>query len=612
MISPESKKTKNLLEDCDYTIPKYQRKFEWNTDHAKDFWEDVDFITKENRKPDKDLDFFIGTILLKKNNSKDSFEIIDGQQRITTVTLFLIAMRQHLKSIEFTAKTTKEVRYDQSRIQSLIINDEDQPRVTPSPSISYVFNKMCSFEWDGEPIFNRDDGTGVKLEWNRIAKVYNSFKTNIEKIGTDSKSLIALTETVLNIDFLTLIVETEEDAYHIFETTNARGLELSIADLLKNYLFMKLDDVESDWEKICSNTTGKGSSLVQAIKFFYTSEDGYITKKQLYRELKAFRGDNPQKLLDDLKLFSEFYKVYMNPRDYKSFKSWFKKNIYNPNSEEKLQTIYQSFNALRLFGVTQTAPLIFSFLSKFKNLGMQNKDKYKSLPMEFIEQLENYHFINNFICDNVGNEVERDYAQWSKEFFNLDSKNEVHTKLKEITHKLFSQRLVTNGEFIESFIKYEYEDNSDKKEAIRYMFNKFNKKYRSKRSNANIWNPEDRLEKAKKPNFDIEHWAPQSRPKNDEKYANIWETKVQPNNVLNSIGNLFVITSGFNSELSNFSPNRKYSEIVKDKNIEEYKFFYEIDKYKDDLSQWDNNNIETRAKDLADDAYKRAWRFKPF
>jgi len=57
MITPDSHKAKNLLQDCSFTIPKYQRKFAWNKDNAKDFWEDVYFITNENKASEKDLDF---------------------------------------------------------------------------------------------------------------------------------------------------------------------------------------------------------------------------------------------------------------------------------------------------------------------------------------------------------------------------------------------------------------------------------------------------------------------------------------------------------------------------------------------------------------------------
>lgn len=612
MITPDSHKAKNLLQDCSFTIPKYQRKFAWNKDNAKDFWEDVYFITNENKASEKDLDFFIGTVLLKKNKKKNSYEIIDGQQRITTITLFLIAMRQHLKTINFVPETSKERKYDPSNIQNFLTDDDDNPRVTPSPSIKNVFTKMCSFEWDGEPIYKTDDGKGIKLEWARVSKVYNSFKTNIEKIGKNKNSLIGITETVLNIDFLSLTLDSEEEAYHIFETTNARGLELSVADLLKNYLFMKIQiDIEDDWDEICRNTSGKGASLVQAIKFFYTSENGYVTKKQLYRNLKEFRGDNAQKLLDDLKLFSEFYKIYMNPRDFNAFKSWYKNNIYDPRNEEKIYSIYQSFNALKIFGVTQTAPLIFSFLSKFKELEMHKVPKYKELPVIFIELLENYHFINNFICDNVGNEVERDYSDWSKKFFNIKNPAKLCDLISKITEKLYKDRLVTNGEFVESFIKFEYEDNGNSREAIRYMFNKFNKKFMSKHSNAIIWDPQDRLTKNKKPAFDIEHWAPRSRPKNDETYAAIWEESLQPDEVFNNIGNLFAITSEINVDLSNYSPQRKYNEITKAKNIEQYKFFTEIEQFKNDLPNWDDAIVSKRAKKLADDAYKRAWRFRP-
>ena len=610
MISPDGIKTKSLLGDYFLSIPKYQRTFKWSIDHAKDFWEDVKFITDEKIKNKKDYDFFIGTILLLKTQNNKSFEVIDGQQRITSITLFLIAMRSHLQKIKYVAENQKERNADPNTLQNYITHDDGTPRLAPSPSVEDVFNEMCKFEWDGEPI-EEINGRGVKLQWNRIAKVYTSFKTNIEKLGEDKEKLIEIINNVLNIDFIMLVLDSEEEAYHIFETTNARGLELTVGDLLKNYLFMKLgDQVEDDWDEIKANTSVKGGSLVQAIKFFYTSENGYVTNKQLYRKLKELRGEDPKKLLNDLKLFSEFYKVYISPRKYEVFENWFKTNIYKIRSNDQLSNIYQSVNALRVFNITQTAPLIYSFLRRFVKLGMQTSN-YKNLPSEFIEFLENYHFINNFICDSVGNEVEKKYADWSKEFSNIKDDKEFLAKVTDITSKLASNELcAVEDEFTASFVRFKFEESKTKREEIRYIFNKFNKKYLSKHSNSQLWNPEEATYKEKKPNFSVEHWAPQSRPNNDENYAKIWENSIEKNQVYDEIGNLFVITQSMNEILGNKSPASKYKEIKKAKNIEQYKFLSEIDNYADKLAEWDDAMIGKRAKELARDAYRRAWRCK--
>ena len=95
-------------------------------------------------------------------------------------------------------------------------------------------------------------------------------------------------ETICNLDVIQLKVESSEEAFHIFETTNARGKELEVGDLLRNHIFSKSNNQEREqvkerWDEIVNLASGQ---TVAMLRQFYFTKKGYVSKKFLYKEIK--------------------------------------------------------------------------------------------------------------------------------------------------------------------------------------------------------------------------------------------------------------------------------------------------------------------------------------
>ena len=189
--------------------------------------EDIETIV-ETKEP-----HYMGPIVLKcSENSNNIYEIIDGQQRFCTITLIILA----------TIKIIREKKEDDSLTQAII---EDLKRryigiETPlSAKRKLYLNKYDDsfFEINmvGEQIPNKND------EKNKINEAFNFFYFKLLNKFED-KSIKEIAEFVdkfllENLSFFVIRVSDEVNAYVIFETLNARGLELSNTDLIKNYLF---------------------------------------------------------------------------------------------------------------------------------------------------------------------------------------------------------------------------------------------------------------------------------------------------------------------------------------------------------------------------------------
>ena len=205
-------------------VPVYQREFVWNHIEGKEFLEDV--ISSADP-------LFLGTFIFNREQ-EDEIEIVDGQQRITTILVFLIACRVVAKEKQFSARF-------QTRLQSWItlqsigrVDEESTPRLESKGEIDPALKVMSSSEWDGR----YDRATmGMGPGWNRINKPYRFFYEKLQGSEYDQKGLATLIQQVLNVEYIEVRVRNQLEAIFTFERVNARGQPLAIYDLVKAFLF---------------------------------------------------------------------------------------------------------------------------------------------------------------------------------------------------------------------------------------------------------------------------------------------------------------------------------------------------------------------------------------
>lgn len=203
----------DLFKNTHFYIPKYQRFYSWTKENFKQFWADLkDACSSENN-------YFYGTLLLmKKNKSDTDYEIVDGQQRITTLYIFLKILIENLKDIN------KRNYYSDLYIKAKDLNGNEFHKLTVQED-EFFINLIDN---------NKRNGQNTNSKQN-YCKAYDYFKKEIV-LFKDDDDKIKLINKINGTKILIYIVENECDATGVFETNNNRGRTLSNIDKIKNFL----------------------------------------------------------------------------------------------------------------------------------------------------------------------------------------------------------------------------------------------------------------------------------------------------------------------------------------------------------------------------------------
>ena len=595
----------NLLKDSTYSVPDYQRAYEWKTPEIEDFWDDLtDYLELKIKNPEVKSSLFLGTFILYKNKERH-YEIVDGQQRITTVFILLIAIRNFLgdliaRDIKFGHLDFEELKYqvgDRISFKNSRTGKSTVTRFEASPAIKETISDMSRTDWRGE-FKIKIEGKQVKRQINSIKPIYQYFLTKLQE-DIEPEKFNSLMDTIYDIEVIKIEINDMKEAFALFERTNARGRDLEVSDLLKNHLFMNLRSEEMNLtERWSSITDNAGNQLIRMLKYFYVSQNGSVRKSVLYKALKDFAGGDPKTLLDEIEVFSSFYKLFQTANSSDDLRDYFLSlSNLESVSEDRIFYVYQSIDGLRLFGVTQAYPLIYAFLRSFYNNKLELDDRHRKTISMFFQSLENYHFINNFVCDRVGNDVEKLYANFSKRFSDAKTKYAFELALFELYKNMISKK-ASKEEFIDRFTQFSYLQGI---KPLMYIFDRFNSfdLNGNKKQKSNWYPIYQKNSKYSHNSVNIEHWFPKT-PKNGGSDIDI-----------DNIGNLLAISSNTNGKLGNKTPQEKFQFLSKNSELDTFphnkKF---IEKYSP-FEQWGTPEIKQRALDLANEAYQVIWEFNP-
>lgn len=257
-------------QDTQFVIPIYQRNYDWTEEHCMQLLEDIINIGKTPREETKM--HFIGSIVYVCNDEYTVAEIeqlviIDGQQRITTITLLLMALYHY-------AKENGDQRLAEMILEDYLINKRAEESFKVKLKATENNDRDLHYLLEGKPIPNG--------KYSNIKNNYNFFRNHI----TASNSAIIF-EGFKRLLFVEIRLERGKDnAQKIFESLNSTGLDLSQADLIRNYILMGLEPKEQNrlylnyWAEIESNTKVEGVSHVSDfIRDYLTIKQGEIPKK---------------------------------------------------------------------------------------------------------------------------------------------------------------------------------------------------------------------------------------------------------------------------------------------------------------------------------------------
>ena len=345
---------KLMVNGLRFEIPKFQRDYSWETENWDDLWNDILYLMSN-----EEVDHYMGYLVLQTSNSK-IYTIIDGQQRLTTLSILILSsLKLFTKFIDNGEDVEDNLRridsYRNSYIGTLdnvtLISD-NKLKLNRNSDDYYRLNMVLLKEL---PVRNTNTSEKQMREcflwmYNKLTKVYNN-----------GKDLALFLEKIVDGIYFTVITVSDQlNAFKVFETLNARGLQLSASDLLKNYLFSildqdnsntsEIDELEYLWGKI----VGKLGSynFEDYLRYVWNSRHKTIRKNQLYKVIR-----------NNIKTKEETFALLRDLLDSADIFI----SIQDPNSEFWLDNheVRTYLYELRLFQIKQTNSLL---LSGYKNL----------------------------------------------------------------------------------------------------------------------------------------------------------------------------------------------------------------------------------------------------
>lgn len=532
-----------------YHVPQFQRDYSWGQDNWEDLWNDIELASQHNTA------HYMGSVVLQSTNSKE-FQIIDGQQRFTTLTILALSIIDSMRKI---IEKGIDREANQERVDILMrqyIGQKDPASLTYSSKLflnennnGFFQNRLVGFK---DPVNVRKLSDSERLMWDSFLYFKNKVSVKFKNNGGDYASFLNNIVGELMM-FIQITVEDELNAYTVFETLNSRGVELTSTDLLKNFLFSLVAESETDlkqvkaqWKKIIDAIGLK--EFPNFLRYFLIATRKLMTKEYLFKEIKHFvrTGQDVFDLLDHLEFYAYNYVALGNPDD----EQW--------NTDKDIRSV---INILKAFKLTQWKPLAMVAMEKLS-------------PIDFrrlLKSVVSLSYRYNIIARMQTNDMERIY---SKTAINLFSG--ISTGLSDVLADL--KAIYVSDEDFKSYfsVKQFNTNNSSDKKLLRYTLYKLE----ARESNGSEFDFET-------DSGTVEHILPESFP---EAWQKDFSEEEFNRNVF-ALGNMTLLEAGKN--------NREAS----DKIFDEKKIVYSSSKYvmtkNIDDPQWTSHNIKNRQAHLA-------------
>lgn len=540
-----------------YKVPIYQRDYSWGKDNWEDLW--MDIISSYRN----DESHYMGAIVLKGAGDDSVLTVIDGQQRLATLSILAIAIIDKIKELE-----ERDIEPNGNRERQLILRrtylGDKSPRSLKYSSKLFLNQNNDSFYQSHLVNFREPKRLRALSDSNRLLwEAFLYFKGQIGELSeiTEEGGLLAdfLTQVVARrLLFIQINVEDDVNAYVVFETLNSRGVELSATDLLKNYLFSQFEDesdleaAQRDWSAI-TRTVGM-KKFPEFLKYFLSMTKSRVRNNQLFKLTKN-KVRTPQEafnLLEDLEDLSDLYVALGNPND--SF--W----LDFSNSKAVISLVTE----LNLFRTKQAYPALFAAHNHFSE-----SDFEKMLRIVAV-----LSFRYTVVSGLNPNDLEKQYNTLAS----LISQESIKTP-KGAFNLISSALYVEDEKFIQDFSLLTI-DNKQKKQLTKYILKQLEKDC----TGINI--TED--------SFSIEHILPQNPDDS-------WREDFKDNEIDSAIyrlGNMTPIEPSLNATIG----REPYEEKKKAYQKSKYKLTTDIE-----AEEWTIASIISRQRRMAERA-AHIWR----
>jgi hypothetical protein len=331
------------------TVPRYQRAFSWEEEQVSSFLSDVNSAYANG-----EVEYFMGTVVLQ--GSEGSYSVVDGQQRLTTASVFIAAARDflHENGQEQVAKALEAEFLQNTDTWS----QQKRSKLTLSSYDNDFYLKAVLGREVVEP--RRESHQRLLVARGRCSRFIAQMKDAHTDWFERLHGFCAYLEHKVRV--IQVVAPNEANAYVIFETLNDRGKDLSASDLLKNYLFgragERLDEVQSNWNQMLGTLEGYGGDdlVITYIRQVWSATREVAREKELFARIQS-TVQTPQQAVDfsaELLKRSEHYVAMLNP----SHPLW-------KEHGSEAQALIDSINLLK---IERYRPALLSLIGSFSGV----------------------------------------------------------------------------------------------------------------------------------------------------------------------------------------------------------------------------------------------------
>lgn len=283
-----------------FIIPVYQRNYDWKLENCKQLYDDLVKVIKTNRK----THFFGSIVSVYEPSGKNiEFLVIDGQQRLTTVSLLLLAMYNLIqKGVIVPQDDMLATRIYEEFLVDKYQKQETRIKLKPVKNDKKAFGKL--FDADGEHI--------------RGSNITNNYNYFYERIQKQEISIDELFDAICRLEIISIRLENDDNPQLIFESLNSTGLDLSEGDKIRNFILMGLPSQQQElyyekyWNRIEEHTGYDVSAFIR--DYLSVKQQEIPAQKRIYRDFKEYVNSaniELEILLDELLKYAKRYAILL-------------------------------------------------------------------------------------------------------------------------------------------------------------------------------------------------------------------------------------------------------------------------------------------------------------
>lgn len=600
-ISANLLSTKNIFtepNDIRFIIPSFQRRFVWTRDNVKDMFDDFSIDSSDySFESTSELDgYLLGSIVLIDLDNKSRYEVVDGQQRLITLSLIYKSIAN-----KYISMWKNKNEFDEDMMECITTAKsfyclkelgEKKVRINQETKLSYyeLYNKIIKDEYDEDDLKSTSKDNNISEVWDEINNQIDNF--DYDKLN---KFFYYLQE---NVKLIKIVSTSEDRAFQLFEVLNNRGQSLQPLDLIKNMLLQKVSGEENtnkfdeNWKTFSENMfirkNGRGTSKDYSssfLKYYIMSQDAKnISKNKLvpyFKEQIRNNVINENNVINLVEKFSDYSKI-------------FNSMLSNRNSNKFSKSRYMYI--LSHLDIKQFGQLLMVFYFPKK----QNQDELQKTREKVMLNCIKMG-LSNLYSQDLPNQIEKIMPNLVKTFKNkFHETNDINKASEEMFKKMddYNRSRLSSVKALLPFDKLSKDKAMNLLRIIEMLINE----------NYSLM-----IKQPKGGKITLEHILPQNRSENISKLG--FKDDDDYISIINSIGNLTLLTENDNSSLQDKKFKVKKEAYAKTglsitkaiggtfkviaKTGERSKKVKTLtDKYELSYQTWNKRNIEDRGKHL--------------